>query len=114
MGLVQQRDFGSQVGDAVHGDQGTLPGQVDARVALEHPFVRAVIQEQIELPRLLGIAPGPQLLSSPCESGTGQQGAQSSAVGFPQVPARQDLAELAEVIGSDDNVGVLMGTTWGA
>jgi hypothetical protein len=84
---VQEREFGPQVGDAVDRDQGARPGGADACVALEHPFLSAPIQLDVQLPRLLGVAAGPQLLASLGKRAAGQQRPKCPVVGFPEVPA---------------------------
>jgi hypothetical protein len=59
VGFVQEGKLGAEIGNAVDGVQGSLPGHADARVALKYPLGLAGVKQQVQLPRMLGVAARP-------------------------------------------------------
>ncbi len=75
-GLMQQGQLGSQVSNAVNGLQGALLREPDAGVALESSLVTAAVKQHIQLRRVLGVQPGPELLAALGQPESRQQRAQ--------------------------------------
>ena len=95
--LIEQRDLGPQVADAIDGLQGARPGHPDRGVALEHPLLIACVELEVQSPRMLGVTAHPELLASRAQRLAGEYRAQRPVVGLPQMPVGEGFAQLIEV-----------------